>query len=99
MRAFLQNAFLIECSFLGLKSLGFVRLCLQHKIRKNEEGQYSLSHLIFLTLLLPIFMLLKGGEIEGRENENPELGGVDGFVKIRVHSWFLFSSQLGDMLP
>ena len=41
VRAFLQNAFLIECSFLGLKSLGFVRLCLQHKIRKDEEGQYS----------------------------------------------------------
>ena len=41
MHAFLQNAFLIECSFLGLKSLGFVRMCLQHKIRKNEEGQYN----------------------------------------------------------
>ena len=54
--------------------------------------EFSLSHLIFLPFIfLPIIMLLKGGEIEGRENENPELGGLDGFVKIRVHSWFLFA--------
>ena len=59
----------IECVFLGLKSLGFVRLCLQHigisemtfgKCYKHPDSPSFRSVLIFDIHLLAFLNLLEG---------------------------------------